>query len=116
MMLPQSTIEAALALTRTAHRRPMLASDAIRRLSGGMNNAVYRVRLAGQPVCIKLYKVDECRRAEREWQALCLLAKRGLSVAPQPLHFSPDPALAAVDQKLAAQIQRVHHRLNNATR
>ncbi|HEY0737266.1 MAG TPA: phosphotransferase [Herpetosiphonaceae bacterium] len=96
MTIPQSAIEAALASTRAAHSQPATTSGAIQRLSGGMNNAVYRVQIADQPVCIKLYKIDERRRAEREWQALCLLAEHGLRIAPQPLHFWPDSKLPAV--------------------
>ncbi|MBV9790753.1 MAG: phosphotransferase [Chloroflexi bacterium] len=96
MTPPQSAIDEALAITRAFHRQPGAVSAAIQRLAGGMNNAVYRVQLADQPVCVKLYKVDERQRAEREWQALCWIGERGLGIAPQPLHFAPDAELPAV--------------------
>lgn len=96
MTIPQHAIDEALASTRAFHRQPAAVSATIQRLAGGMNNAVYRVQLADQPVCVKLYKIDERQRAEREWQALCWLAERGLGIVPQPLGFSPDPELPAV--------------------
>ncbi|HEY0605529.1 MAG TPA: aminoglycoside phosphotransferase family protein [Herpetosiphonaceae bacterium] len=109
MTTQQSTIEAALAITRAAHCQQATALDTIQRLSGGMNNDVYRVQLGSQPVCIKLYKIDERRRAEREWQALCLLTQHGLSIAPQPLHFSPDPELPAVVMEFVPGVSLREH-------
>jgi hypothetical protein len=37
------------------------------------------------PICIKLYKLDERRCAQREWAALTLLAQHGADYAPTPL-------------------------------
>jgi thiamine kinase-like enzyme len=62
-------------------------------------------------VCIKLYKVDERRRAEREWRALCLLVDRGLAIAPQPIHYSPDPELPAVVMEFVPGISLREHPL-----
>ncbi len=55
------------------------------RLSGGYNNALYRVTLAGAAYACKLCVADERQRAEREYGALRLLRAAGLEVAPQPL-------------------------------
>lgn len=100
MTIPPATIDEALVITRAFHRQQPNASATIQRLAGGMNNAVYRVQLASQPVCVKLYKIDERCRTAREWQALCFLAECGLEIAPQPLYFSPDPELPAVVMEL----------------
>jgi hypothetical protein len=62
------------------------AGDGLERLSGGMNNGVVVV----DGLCVKLYKIDERRRWEREWRALSLL--RGHGVAPEPLYYDPDGA------------------------
>lgn len=70
------------------------AGDGIERLSGGMNNGVVAV----DGVCVKLYKVDERRRWEREWRALSFL--KGGGVAPAPLHYDPDGAPPAVVMEL----------------
>jgi Ser/Thr protein kinase RdoA (MazF antagonist) len=109
MTIQQHAIDEALAITRAAHRQQPSTSTTIQRLSGGMNNAVYRVQLVEQPLCVKLYKIDERHRAEREWQALCYLAEQGLGIAPQPRHFSPDPELPAVVMELVAGVSLYDH-------
>jgi Ser/Thr protein kinase RdoA (MazF antagonist) len=64
----------------------------VSRLSGGYNNGLYAVGDA----CVKLYRVDERRRWEREWRALTFLAERGAGLAPRPLWFDPDGSPPAV--------------------
>jgi hypothetical protein len=46
-------------------------------LSGSRNNAAYRWNSSGGPVCVKIYRVDERRPAEREWLSLAFLSGRG---------------------------------------
>lgn len=53
----------------------------LRPLTGGRNNRVYLWSSPYGPVCIKIYKVDDRHRVEREWQALTLLAKHEVSHA-----------------------------------
>jgi hypothetical protein len=36
-------------------------------LSGGRNNVVYQWESPDGPACIKIYRVDDRHRAEREW-------------------------------------------------
>ncbi len=57
----------------------------VHRVTGGFNNALYRVEAAGQRYACKLCVADECHRAAREYAALCLLHEAGLDIAPQPL-------------------------------
>lgn len=66
------------------------------RLSGGFNNEVFAVDGA----VIKLYRVDERRRWEREWRALTFLAERGLDLAAQPLWYDPagDPPAIVMER------------------
>jgi len=72
----------------------------VHRVTGGFNNALYRVESAGQSYACKLCVADECRRAAREYAALCLLQEAGLDIAPQPLWLDdsctivPFPAVA----------------------
>ena len=66
-------------------------------LSGGMNNALYRLWHDGRELCLKLHVVDDRRRAGREWATLTLLARRGHPRAPDPVWRSPRddrPAIA----------------------
>lgn len=109
MTLQQHAADETLAIIRAAHHQPLTSSTTIQRLSGGMNNAVYRVQLLDQPVCVKLYKIDERRRAEREWQVLCFLSERSPGIAPQPLRFSPDPELPAVVMELVPGVSLSDH-------
>ncbi|MGI5292828.1 aminoglycoside phosphotransferase family protein [Nonomuraea polychroma] len=65
-------------------------------LTGGRQNHVYAAAVDGTPICIKIYKVDDLRRDEREWAALNLLADHGCRQAPAPLWCdlsSPQPAV-----------------------
>ncbi len=73
-----------------SERAAALRERGIVALTGGMNNAVYAFGAGRRRYCAKLYKVDDCRRAEREWRALSLLAARGLDVAPRPRRYAPD--------------------------
>ena len=70
------------------------------RVTGGANNALYRVDVVGQCYAVKLCVVDERRRAAREYGALQLIHAAGLDIAPQPLWLDesctvvPFPAVA----------------------
>jgi aminoglycoside phosphotransferase (APT) family kinase protein len=72
----------------------------VHRVTGGFNNALYRVDVVGQCYAVKLCVADECRRAAREHGALRLLHEAGLDIAPQPLWLDesctvvPFPAVA----------------------
>jgi Ser/Thr protein kinase RdoA (MazF antagonist) len=66
------------------------------RLSGGRNNAAYRWESPGGPVCVKVYGVDERRRAEREWLSLSFLSGHQAGSAPVPLWADPHPAQPAI--------------------
>lgn len=91
-----------LAAARNYHQQPLAANRQalqafdVSPLPGGMNNSVYICRATRRPYCIKIYKVDDRCRAEREWLSLHALAERGLAVAPQPLWFDPDPTAPAI--------------------
>jgi len=58
---------------------------AARRVTGGTNNALYRVEAGGRSYACKLCVADGRRRAAREYGALQLLHVAGLDIAPQPL-------------------------------
>jgi hypothetical protein len=60
-------------------------------LAGGRNNAAYRWESPGSPVCVKVYRVDERRRAEREWLSLTFLSRHQAGSAPLPLWADPHP-------------------------
>jgi aminoglycoside phosphotransferase (APT) family kinase protein len=57
----------------------------VRRVTGGANNALYRVETDGHYYACKLCVADERRRAAREYGTLRLLHAAGLDVAPRPL-------------------------------
>ena len=58
----------------------------LRPLTGGRNNHVYAWDDPhAEPCCVKLYRVDQRRRAEREWEALKLLAEHQVPGVPRPL-------------------------------
>jgi aminoglycoside phosphotransferase (APT) family kinase protein len=57
----------------------------VHRVTGGFNNALYRVEADGQNYTCKLCVADERRRAAREYGALRLMHAAGLDIAPQPL-------------------------------
>jgi Ser/Thr protein kinase RdoA (MazF antagonist) len=65
-------------------------------LSGGRNNAAYRWNSSGGPVCVKIYRVDERRRAEREWLSLAFLSGHQAGSAPLPLWADPHPGQPAI--------------------
>lgn len=97
------------------------------RVTGGFNNALYRVETNGQRYACKLCVADDCRRAAREYAALCLLQAAGLDIAPQPLWLDdsctilPFPAVAyrwlpgepispsPTAQQLASLLDSFHH-------
>jgi aminoglycoside phosphotransferase (APT) family kinase protein len=58
---------------------------AVHRVSGGSNNALYKVETDGQCCAVKLCVADGRRRAAREYGVLLLLHRAGLDLAPQPL-------------------------------
>jgi hypothetical protein len=58
----------------------------LRPLPGGRNNHVYAWDDPhARPCCVKVYRVDDRRRAEREWAALRLLAEHRFPRVPRPL-------------------------------
>lgn len=57
----------------------------VRRVRGGANNAVYRVRVDQDEYACKLFVADERHRAQREHAALQLLERAGLDIAPSPI-------------------------------
>jgi len=57
----------------------------VRRVSGGSNNALYRVDDGERSYACKLCVADGRRRAAREYGALRLLHAAGLDIAPQPV-------------------------------
>jgi Ser/Thr protein kinase RdoA (MazF antagonist) len=58
----------------------------LRALAGGRNNRVYAWRQdSGVEICVKVYRVDERQRAEREWSALTLLRELDIRGVPRPL-------------------------------
>jgi aminoglycoside phosphotransferase (APT) family kinase protein len=71
----------------------------VQRVTGGANNALYRVELEGACYACKLCVADERNRARREYGVMRLLHAAGLDLAPEPLHldesgtFVPFPAV-----------------------
>jgi aminoglycoside phosphotransferase (APT) family kinase protein len=63
----------------------------LRRVRGGYNNALYRVRADGACYACKLCVPDERQRAAREYEALRLLQAAGLDIAPEPLWLDQGP-------------------------
>ncbi len=61
------------------------ASVRVCRVTGGFNNALYRVETNGQRYAVKLCVDDERQRAVREHNASHLLRAAGLDLAPQTL-------------------------------
>jgi aminoglycoside phosphotransferase (APT) family kinase protein len=57
----------------------------VHRVSGGSNNALYRVETDGQCCAVKLCVADGRHRAAQEYGALLLFHRTGLDLAPQPL-------------------------------
>lgn len=71
-------------------------------LTGGRNNHVYSWAGPDTPICIKIYKLDERRRAQREWRALTLLARHGADYAPTPLWIDEASDPPAIGMSLLA--------------
>ena len=84
---------------RAAGQDQLLAIG-VQPLAGGRNNAVYQWESPGGPVCVKIYLVDDRRRAEREWLSLDLLARHQANSAPAPLWADPHPAQPAIGMTL----------------
>jgi len=84
----------------TEHDRALLGGADLRRLTGGRNNAAYACRVGEQHACVKVYRVDERNRAQREWRALTALAELQLPDAPKPYGYAPDPVLPVVIMQL----------------
>lgn len=84
-------------------RAETAAAWGLRPLGGARNNHVYAWAApdVGE-VCLKLYRVDERRRAEREWAALGLLAAHGINEAPQPLSAFPSAIRPAIVMTMVA--------------
>ena len=91
-----------LEIIRKHHHQPSVDSEAllnrlsVHPLDGGLNNVLYVWKGDLRQWCIKLFKVDERHRAEREWKSICLLTARGLSVAPRPFLFQPSAFMPAI--------------------
>jgi aminoglycoside phosphotransferase (APT) family kinase protein len=66
----------------------------ITRVTGGANNALYRVETGEEIYACKLCVPDDRRRAWREYSALRILETAGVPLAPQPLWL--DESLASV--------------------
>jgi hypothetical protein len=86
----------------TERDRALLAPAQLCRLSGGRNNAAYACRLGDRDACVKVYRVDDRNRAQREWRALTALAELQYAEAPKPYGFDPDPVLPVVVMELVA--------------
>lgn len=93
---------------RAAHADPpahslttVIKTWKLRPLTGGRNNLVYAWTAPdGRQICLKFYKADERRRAEREWHALTLLAAHGINGVPAPLWYDPAPLHPAIGMTL----------------
>jgi Ser/Thr protein kinase RdoA (MazF antagonist) len=57
----------------------------VRHVTGGANNALYRVETGRRTYAAKLCVADGRRRAAREFGALRLLRAAELDIAPQPV-------------------------------
>ncbi|RBQ15352.1 hypothetical protein DP939_36555 [Spongiactinospora rosea] len=73
-----SELRTALAIGDQAGIDAVCEAWALRPLTGGRNNLAYGWADSGHETCIKLYKVDERRRADREWAALTLMAENDM--------------------------------------
>jgi len=80
----------------TPDQRERFAAWRISHLAGGHNGQIYRCDAFGAPICVKLCKLDDRRRAEREWIAMNLLARRLGSLVPCPLGYDPGSDAPAV--------------------
>ncbi len=83
MPAPDSALlDAARSLVRRAGLGAVRSLD---RLSGGRNNAVYRVILDGGVVVVKHYHADERRRLSHEFAFLEYAWQRGVRNVPEPI-------------------------------
>jgi hypothetical protein len=71
-------------------------SVVVRRVTGGTNNALYRVEAGGRSYACKLCVADGRRRTAREYGALQLLHAARLDVAPQPLWLDESCAVLSL--------------------
>jgi Ser/Thr protein kinase RdoA (MazF antagonist) len=87
--------DARLAEPRRAAATP--ADLGLQALPGGRNNQVFSwAATPGEPVCVKVYVVDQRRRADREWMALTALAAKGIGDVPRPLWRLDDPLMPVI--------------------
>jgi hypothetical protein len=100
---PDGTIAALAAAMRRQHYdaateqdRECLAAAQLVRLPGGRNNAAYACRIGDLHACVKVYRVDDRDRAEREWRALTILAALRIPEPPTPYGYDADPVLPIV--------------------
>ncbi len=68
----------------------------LQRLPGGRNNSLFIYDAASGRQCIKIYKVDDRNRAEREWRALTLLRQYNFTACPQPLWYRSDESMPMI--------------------
>lgn len=98
----EARCEAWFASIRAQHRSDKspdlaeLARAGITPIVGGGNNTLYRCEHGNQDCCIKLYRTDDRRRDEREWQAINFLAMHVPGLAPRPFAHSRDADLPLV--------------------
>jgi hypothetical protein len=90
-----------LAAIRGTHRTgnetyPSPALPRIKKIQGGLNNTVYIYVDHDEAVCVKIYRVDDRHRADREWNALQFLSVYQPGLAPKAHWFDPDPEYPAV--------------------
>jgi hypothetical protein len=62
----------------TEQDRARLAAAQLRRLPGGRNNPAYACRVGERHACVKVYRVDDRNRAQREWHTLTARTARAL--------------------------------------
>jgi Ser/Thr protein kinase RdoA (MazF antagonist) len=82
-----------------------LRSAGLEVLDGGRNNRVFRWDAGGcgsGPVCVKVYKVDDRRRLDREWSALTALAAEEVEGVPRPMWRLSDADLPIMAMSLVA--------------
>ena len=97
---PHDVLAVLRAHAARAAGQDQLLSTGARPLAGGRNNAVYQWESPDGPVCVKIYRVDDRHRAEREWLSLDLLARHQASSAPAPMWADPHPTQPAIGMTL----------------
>ena len=69
----------------------------LQKFGAGYNNVIYTFADHDRRThCLKCYKVDDRRRAEREWAALTLAKTASAILTPEPIAFSPDALVPIV--------------------